>query len=93
MKLDKKEMTGEKRLEEVVDRLEKIADGYDERAEILDHRLFLLEQVCNRIARLFLEKAMHEVIDEELARHKSLKRRGGGGFNIVDDGKGGLKAE
>ena len=86
-------MTEEKRLQEVVERLEKIADGYDDRAEILDHRLFLLEQLCKRVSRLFLEKAIHEVVAEELARHKSLKRRGGGGFNIVSDGKGGLKSE
>ena len=61
--------------------------------KVIDRRLVLLEKLCNRISRHFLEKAMHEVIAEEQARHKSLKRRGGGGFNIVEDGKGGLKAE
>jgi len=76
------------------EQLKKLVDRFEDGLEILDHRLFLFEQVCNRVSRLFLEKAMHEVVDQELARHKSLRsRRGGGGFNIVDDGKRGLRAE
>ena len=75
------------------EQLDKVVNRLEDNIEILDHRLVLLEKLCNRIARFFLEKAMHEMIAEEQSRHKSLRSRGGGGFNIVDDGKGGLRAE
>jgi len=87
------------RLEQVLVRFESLVPTAEKLALMLNNQTddalelcMRLEAVCDALSRKLFEKAIHERVEEERQRKKSLKsNRSGGGFDIEKTPNGAMK--